>query len=134
MTATTTKLNTILTRVEPTWIRRRRVSRPPLYLLLPAALVAAAAVLPLGYLLLRAAGAGGAKVLDILLRPRTIEVFLASAGLALSVTLASIVIGVLLAWLTVRSDLPGRRFWAVATVLPLTFPSYSQGIIAFSVP
>jgi iron(III) transport system permease protein len=34
------------------------------------------------------------------------------------------VIGVLLAWLTVRTDLPGRRFWAVVTVLPLVWPSY----------
>jgi iron(III) transport system permease protein len=124
MTATTTKLNTILTRVEPAWMRQRRVDRPPLYLLLPAVLVAIAAALPLGYLLLRAAGAGGAKVVDILLRPRTLEVFLGSAGLALSVTLASMVIGVTLAWLTVRTDLPGRRFWAVVTVLPLTLPSY----------
>jgi len=124
MTATTTKLNTILTRVEPAWMRQRRVSRPPLYLLLPALFVASAVVLPLGYLLLRAAGAAGVKVVNILLQPRTIEVFLGSAGLAMSVTLASIVIGVLLAWLTVRTDLPGRRFWAVATVLPLTLPSY----------
>lgn len=124
MTAATTKLNTFLTRVEPTWLRRRGVNRPPLFLLIPATLVAVAAMLPLGYLLMRAAGAGGTKVVDILLRPRTLEIFLGSAGLALSVTLASMVIGVLLAWLTVRTDLPGRRFWAVATVLPLTLPSY----------
>ena len=124
MTVTSTKLNTILTYVEPTWIRRRRVHQPPLFLLISALLVAAAALLPLGYLVIRAAGAGGAKVAGIILRPRTIEVFLASAGLALSVTLVSIVIGLLLAWLTVRTDLPGRRFWAVATVLPLTLPSF----------
>jgi iron(III) transport system permease protein len=86
--------------------------------------VAAATLLPLGYLLMRAAGAGFAKVGDILLRPRTLEVFFGSAALALTVTLASMVIGLLLAWLTVRTDLPGRRFWAVATVLPLALPSY----------
>ena len=66
----------------------------------------------------------GAKVWDILLQPRTLNIFLGSAGLALSVTLASMVIGVLLAWLTVRTDLPGRKFWAVVTVLPLVLPSY----------
>ena len=124
MTVTSTKLNTILTHVEPAWIRRNRVHQPPLLLLIAALLVAGAALLPLGYLLIRAAGAGGAKVVDIMLRPRTIEVFLASAGLAMAVTLASVMIGVLLAWLTVRTDLPGRRFWAVATVLPLTLPSF----------
>ncbi|MEW5960733.1 MAG: iron ABC transporter permease, partial [Chloroflexota bacterium] len=56
--------------------------------------------------------------------PRTLEVFVGSAGLALAVMLASMVIGVLLAWLTVRTDLPGRKFWAVVTVLPLVWPSY----------
>ncbi|RMF05926.1 MAG: iron ABC transporter permease, partial [Chloroflexi bacterium] len=31
---------------------------------------------------------------------------------------------VALAWLTVRTDLPGRRFWSLATILPLVIPSY----------
>jgi iron(III) transport system permease protein len=81
-------------------------------------------MLPLGYLLLRATGAGYAKVWHILLQPRTLEIFLNSAILAGLVTLASAVIGILLAWLTVRTDLPGRRWWAVVTVLPLVIPSY----------
>jgi iron(III) transport system permease protein len=124
MTVTTSKLFALLTRAEPVWTRRRRMYHPPLFLVLMAAVVAAASVLPPGYLLIRAAGAGSAKVLNILLRPRTIEVFFASAGLALAVTLAAVVIGVLLAWLTVRTDLPGRQVWAVAAALPLTLPSY----------
>jgi iron(III) transport system permease protein len=82
------------------------------------------AVLPLAYLLVRAAGAGYDKVWDILLRPRTHEIFLGSAGLAASVTFASMIIGVLLAWLTVRTDLPGRKWWTIVTVLPLVIPSY----------
>jgi iron(III) transport system permease protein len=81
-------------------------------------------MLPLGYLVIRAAGAGVDKVWDILLRPRTHEIFFGSAGLALSVTFLSIIIGVTLAWLTVRTDLPGRKYWAVATILPLVIPSY----------
>lgn len=100
-----------------------RIARPPLFLLLAAILTAVAALLPVGYLLLRAAGAG-AKVGEILLQPRTLQVFVGSAGLALMVTLTAMVIGVLLAWLTVRTDLPGRKFWAVVTVLPLVWPSY----------
>ncbi len=124
MTVTATKLHSILTWVEPVWVRQRRGHRPPWFLLMAAAMVAAASLLPLAYLVVRATGAGWVKVGDILLRGRTLELFLASAGLALAVTLAAIVIGVLLAWLTVRTDLPGRRFWAVVTVLPLTLPSY----------
>ena len=32
-----------------------------------------------------------------------------------------------LAWLTVRTDLPGRRLWSVLITLPLVFPSYVGG-------
>lgn len=39
-------------------------------------------------------------------------------------TAAAIAIAVPLAWLTVRSDLPGRRLWTVAAALPLVVPSY----------
>ena len=33
-------------------------------------------------------------------------------------------IGVALAWLVTRTDLPGRRLWGVAAALPLVIPSY----------
>jgi iron(III) transport system permease protein len=40
------------------------------------------------------------------------------------VTLGAVAIGVPLAWLTVRTDLPWRRFWSIALVLPLVVPTY----------
>lgn len=104
------------------WLSRHS-SRPPFFLMAVATLIASAALLPVGYLIIRAAGVGS-KVWTILLQPRTLEVFAGSAGLALSVTGAAVVIGVVLAWLTVRTDLPGRKFWAVVTILPLVWPSY----------
>lgn len=116
------KLSTIRTTIQLGWSGRRSAS-PPFFLVAAAWLIATAALLPIGYLMIRAAGVG-AKVWDILLQPRTLEVFVGSAGLAFSVTLVSMVIGVLLAWLTVRTDLPGRTFWAVVTSLPLVLPSY----------
>ena len=39
-------------------------------------------------------------------------------------TATTIAIAVPLAWLTVRTDLPGRRAWAVLCALPLVIPSY----------
>ena len=116
------KLATLRTTIQSGWLGRRS-AQPPFFLVAAALLTAAAALLPVTYLIIRAAGVG-AKIWDILLQPRTLNIFLGSAGLALSVTLASMVIGVLLAWLTVRTDLPGRQFWAVITVLPLVLPSY----------
>ena len=124
MTVTNLKSIRIALAAQSIWVRTRPAYHPPLFLWLAALTIAALAMLPLGYLVIRAAGAGYDKVWDILLRPRTHEIFLGSAGLAASVTLLSIIIGVTLAWLTIRTDLPGRKFWAVVTILPLVIPSY----------
>ena len=61
---------------------------------------------------------------EILLRPRTAEIFFNSAALSLTVAGLCSVLGVSLAWLTTRTDLPGRRVWTVLLSLPLVIPSY----------
>lgn len=124
MTVTNPKLSNIALSVQATWSRGRTTCHAPIFLWFAALTVAILAALPLGYLVIRAAGAGFDKVADILLRSRTHEIFINSAGLAVAVTALSIIIGVTLAWLTVRTDLPGRKVWAVLTVLPLVIPSY----------
>jgi iron(III) transport system permease protein len=53
-------------------------------------------------------------------------------GLAAAVTAAAIVIAVPLAWLTVRTDLPGRRVWRVLCALPLVIPSYIAAYLLVS--
>lgn len=103
-----------------------RPTRPPLRVVLLALVVAVAMLLPLIYLLLRAS----ALPFDAwarLLRPRTLQVIGRSLLLAGSVTFSTILIAVPLAWLTARSDLPGRRMWMVAAALPLVIPSYVGG-------
>src|SRR4051794_13928074 len=57
--------------------------------------------------------------LDAVLTQRTFGLAARSLGLAAAVTAAAIAIAVPLAWLTVRSDLPGRRAWATLATLPL---------------
>jgi iron(III) transport system permease protein len=101
--------------------RRAGARRAPLSLLLPACLTVALLLLPLAYLLVRATGAGGWRVLT---RERTLELIVSTGLLVLGVTLASVTIGVSVAWLTTRTDLPGRRVWAVGAALPLVIPSY----------
>ena len=44
--------------------------------------------------------------------------------LAVLVSASAAVLGTLLAWVTVRTDLPFRRAWRVALVLPLVLPSF----------
>ncbi|MBD6618140.1 iron ABC transporter permease [Komarekiella sp. 'clone 1'] len=110
--------------------------RPPLFLTLSAAVVAVAIALPLLYLVIRTMGIGGEEFWELISRPRNIMIFFNSAAMAATVTLFSALIAVPLAFLTVRTDLPGRRFWLVATTLPLAVPSYvgSFALIATLAP
>jgi len=80
-------------------------------------------VLPLAYLVVRTLEAGP-QAWHLLLRPRTATVVANSLLLAAAVTAAAVAIGVPLAWLTTRSDLPFRRIWTVLTMMPLVIPSY----------
>lgn len=107
-------------------VARRLPPGPPATLLVPAGLVALLAAVPVVYLVVMAIGADR-SALDLVARPRTLDVLWRTVTLAGAVTAAGIALGVPLAWLTLRTDLPGRRFWAVATVLPLVIPSYVGG-------
>jgi len=88
-----------------------------------AGLVAVLCLLPLVYLLVRTLEIAPA-IWPILTRPRTLSVGFNSIMLAATVTMGAVIIGTAMAWLTTRTDLPGRRFWAAVTLLPLVLPSY----------
>lgn len=109
--------------------------RAPL-LTLAGLAVAAVALLPLGYLVLRAAEAGGARVWEIASDTTTLELLRDTLGLTVAVTATSIALAVPLAWLTVRTDLPFRRVFTVLTALPLAVPTYVGGFafVAFAGP
>ena len=95
----------------------------PAFVWLPGLFIAAALALPLAYLILRAVGAEGG-LWEIIIRWRTLEILGRSALLTVTVTILSVAVSVPLAWLTVRTDLPFKRFWSVVTALPLVIPSY----------
>src|SRR5918998_617546 len=99
---------------------RGRASHPPAWLAAAALTVALLGLLPIGYLLVVAAASDHA--LGALLRERTIGVLARTLALAGTVTALSVLIGVPIAWLTTRSDLPGRRWWAILSILPLVVP------------
>lgn len=61
---------------------------------------------------------------------RTQELLGNTLSLAVAVTASSVAIAVPVAWLTARTDVPFRRFWVVATALPLAVPTY-VGAYAF---
>jgi iron(III) transport system permease protein len=97
--------------------------RAPALLVAAAALVALGAITPVAYLALRALSADdSARALVPL--ATTLELTWDTAVLAAGVVVATLLVGVPLAWLVVRTDLPGRRLWGLAASLPLVIPSF----------
>jgi iron(III) transport system permease protein len=103
----------------------RRASR----LLLAAGLgVAAIALLPAVYLLVRAAEASS-EAWALLAQARTLRLLGSTLWLALAVTGCAATLSLPLAWLTTRSDLPGRRAWTALLCLPLALPTFVSGYV-----
>ena len=66
----------------------------------------------------------GTDVWSILWSRDTLDPLRRSLWLAVVVSASSAAVGTALAWLTVRTDIPGRRLWRVLAPLPLVFPSF----------
>ena len=90
-------------------------------------LIALAMLLPLAYLLYRAAGVGWTQAVDLLARTRTLQIMWNSLILVCGVTTLSLALALPFAWLTERTDLPGWRIWTVLAMMPLVIPSYVGG-------
>ncbi|HEU0196005.1 MAG TPA: iron ABC transporter permease [Nevskiaceae bacterium] len=97
---------------------------PPHAPTLIALLVCLGVLSPLAVTVYAALAGGLAHALHLLLRPIVAQLLLNTVGLALVTTLASGILGVGVAWLVERSDLPGRRLWSVAAPLPLAIPAF----------
>ncbi len=109
----------------------RRPTLPPLSLVAPSTLICAALLLPIAYVLLRTLGAG-TDAWDLIYRRSVLDTLLRTVYLTAAVTVATVSLAVPIAWLTVRTDLPLRRVWAVLTVLPLVIPSYVGGLVVIA--
>ena len=108
--------------------RRRAgfINGPPVILWAPVLVIGAFLILSPVYLAIRSLGAGY-EFWDALLRVRVLEILIRTLLLVGTVTAASIVLAVPLAWLTTRTDLPLARVWGVLATLPLVIPSYVAG-------
>ncbi len=105
--------------------------RAPLALTVATMIVLSAMALPLVYLSFRTVGVGF-DALPLLLSNRTIIGLVNTILLAFLVTSISALIAVPLAFITVRTDIPGRKFFSVATALPLVIPSYVGSFVVIS--
>ncbi len=113
-------------------IRKRinETDRSSAALAISSAIVALLVISPMLWLLLRATEVEPSRAYSLIVSGRTAWVTINSIVLMALVTLFSIILGVPLAVLTTRTDLPYPRFWTVVAALPLVIPSYI-GAIAF---
>jgi sulfate transport system permease protein len=85
-------------------------------------------LIPLAALVLRAASIGPAEFWAIATDSRTLAALRLSFGAALIAAIVNAVFGLLLAWVLVRYDFPGRRLVDAAVDLPFALPTAVAGI------
>ncbi len=107
----------------PASVTSRRRARPWVLLAL-SGVVVVVLLAPLVFLLLQAHGAGLSTVFHLIFRSLTGSLLWNTVRLTVVVTLLCAVIGVAAAWCVERTDLPGRRLWAVLVVVPLAIPDF----------
>ena len=81
-------------------------------------------LIPVGYVVATVFEIGWDALQPLIFRPRVGELLLNTVLLLVLGVPATIVLGVGGAWLVERTDLPGRRFFAVLLVAPLAIPAF----------
>jgi iron(III) transport system permease protein len=99
------------------------MTRGPTGLRLTAVVVAVAFAAPLAYLVLQN-GVDPGGFLGAATSRRALAALGRSLALAAAVSLATAAVGTATAWLVTRTDVPGRRLWALLLPLPLVIPSF----------
>ncbi len=112
-------------------MRARPAPMPPATLWVPALAASAFCLIPSVYLAIRAAE-DPADAVATLTAPATLVLLARSMLFAAVVTLVAALIALPLAWLTTRTDLPGRRLIAFLAPMPLAVPSYVGALVAIS--
>ena len=98
--------------------------RPSVWLLLPVLLLVGLSLLPLLYVGTKAWQAGWAQAAPLLWRPVVFDLMRNTLLLMVGVTVTCALVGLSLAWLLERSNLPGRRLWGVILCLPFAVPAF----------
>ncbi len=97
--------------------------RGPIALILAAVSVSLAAAVPLGYVLMRATAAEP-EVWARLWTTQAPGLLANTIALVIATACCASMLGVALAWIVERTDLPGRSVWRWVLSLPLAVPAY----------
>lgn len=88
------------------------------------AILVAATCIPLGYVVWAAFSVGWTRAYELIVRPRVGELLINTLALVAITVPLCVVIGVGVAWLVERTDLPGRALWRPLFVAPLAVPAF----------
>jgi iron(III) transport system permease protein len=103
---------------------RSRRGRTPAALLVVSTAIALLVLAPVGFLFDQALSNSWDEVQRLLFRSFVGELLVNTASLVAVGTAACTILGVAVAWLVERTDLPGRRAWALLAALPITVPAF----------
>ncbi len=85
-------------------------------------------LIPLASVLAYSFRLSGQEFLSLMTRPNVVQSFVTSIGCALIAAVVNCVFGVILAWVLVRYDFPGRRLMDGMIELPFALPTAVAGI------
>jgi iron(III) transport system permease protein len=102
----------------------RRAGRFPLALGATSTVVVAVLALPLAFLILQAVQTGWSQLQPVLFRRLSLTLLWNTVALTVVVTALCALVGTVTAWMVERTDLPGRRLFAVLFVLPIAVPDF----------
>lgn len=85
-------------------------------------------LIPLSTVFIRAAGMGLEEFLAVGFSPRAIAAYKVSFGTALAAALVNAVFGMIVAWVFVRYEFPGKRIFDALIDLPFALPTAVAGI------
>ncbi|MFN7252728.1 MAG: ABC transporter permease [Anaerobacillus sp.] len=114
---------TLLHFLRKKWFRIWNGNPPGLVLLLFGLVVGLIMSIPIIYVIWRSLFAGVDRWMR-LLDGRIPQLLWNTFSLTFAVTVFAVVIGVALAWIVVRTDIPGRKMWQWLLALPLVIPPY----------
>ena len=99
------------------------------YVALPVTVVTVGVLVPLVYLLVRAAEAEPQQLWDLVVRWRNLRLLWNTVALTGGVLVGTALLAFPLAWITTRTTMPGRRLLTLLGVLPLAVPGYVMAYV-----
>ncbi|MDB5980333.1 MAG: iron transporter permease [Pseudomonas sp.] len=104
--------------------RRSAGGRPVTWVVVTSVLISLLALLPLGFVIGISVETGWATIVELVFRPKVGELLINTVLLVVLTVPLCVALGVALAWLTERTDLPLRRMWSLLAVAPLAVPAF----------